>query len=181
MRSESLTNGTDCTGPSPDGPAIGSVRIGLVIPPLVATRPLVPDVHVAVVVFTFANELPPAEALPFPDDGPFPLPSAELDAFREGACASVGVFAVDAFADDGTVSGDEDESAGTEFIEFELIVILIPAKGKRGLASAAAWPPVWGRHSPFSSDIASSSSSSMPSSSSIERGPWWSSCIETEC
>lgn len=47
----SLTNGTDCTGPKPDGPAIGSVEstgsdeIGLV-----AIKPLDVDVHVDVVV-----------------------------------------------------------------------------------------------------------------------------------
>lgn len=51
-----LTSGTDWTGPKPDGPAIGSVDsvgsddIGLVIPLLVAIKPLDVDVHVDVVV-----------------------------------------------------------------------------------------------------------------------------------
>lgn len=51
-----LTSGTDWTGPKPDGPAIGSAEsvgsddIGLVIPLLVAIKPLDVDVHVDVVV-----------------------------------------------------------------------------------------------------------------------------------
>lgn len=64
-----LTKGTDCTGPKPDGPAIGSDSIGLVMPLLLATRPLETDVQVDVVVM-----MPLKLLLPFADDKPFPLP-----------------------------------------------------------------------------------------------------------
>lgn len=59
-----ITNGTDWTGPRPDGPAIGSFGcpesddiFGLVIP-LAAGRPLDDDVHVEVVVALLYELLP---------------------------------------------------------------------------------------------------------------------------
>lgn len=66
---DELTKGTDCTGPKPDGPAMGSESIGLVIPLLLAIRPLETDVQVDVVVI-----MPLKLLLPFADDKPLPLP-----------------------------------------------------------------------------------------------------------
>lgn len=85
-----LTSGTDCTGPKPDGPAIGSAEsvgsddMGLVIPLLVAIKPLEVDVHVDVVValqimnitrilFSIANSRVIKIYLPMPDCVPFPV------------------------------------------------------------------------------------------------------------
>lgn len=120
-----LTKGTDCTGPKPEGPAIGSDSIGLVMPLLLATRPLDTDVHVDVVV-----AMPPKLLLPFADDKPFPLPCPTIDSLRNaiaddvdgGACVSVAKLPDELSADD-VVTGDE-------FNECEFIVILIPEQNQ---------------------------------------------------
>lgn len=102
---------------------MGSDSIGLVMPLLLATRPLETDVHVDVVVM-----MPLKLLLPFADDKPFPLPWPTIDSLRnaiaddvDGGANVSDVKLIDEFTANDVVTGDE-------FNECELIVILIPAR-----------------------------------------------------
>lgn len=107
-----LTSGTDCTGPRPDGPATGSVEMfGLDSPLLVGASTDVQEVGRPVKL--------PREA---------GRSSGVVDELTVGiaeAAADELVFVVAVDDDD-----DNGNGGGTEFVEFELIVILMPANQK---------------------------------------------------
>lgn len=107
-RNGMLTNGTDWTGPKPDGPATGSEIIGLVIPELVDTKP--PDVHVDVAVLLVPPPPPPE---------PKPEPPREDGMSGDRFCGTE-------FTGGITIDDAVDNDGGTEFTEFELIVMFIP-------------------------------------------------------
>lgn len=121
--------------------SFGSDDIGLVIPLLVAINPLDVDVHVDVVV-----ALPLPDCVPFPvADEPFPfrtwvnadVMADEADELDGGGRVSDGRLD-DELIFDGNVGDELFRIGGTEFNEFEFIVMFIPVSCSFDIASSSS-------------------------------------------